>query len=261
VVGSKPTLTIRSASLRSAQAPRRRAKVALGRSSAGPALAPMLAHGSRYLRTGSHAGATMRCSATTRRSPLADASQYGRRRFGRAPVGEEANPSEPLASESSLRTWPRAKWTPRGSSREARWCSRVIQEDRSGRDGPSIPRERRSSWQPSGPRFQNGRGAGGSQPKPKATVPETAEGEMTSRGAFGSAHASRHGGGGRVASRLRRTSQGRARDIASLKARAERSPRGEREASIDRSNASVFSPRGIDVPTSGPARGPAQAGR
>lgn len=52
---------------------------------------------------------------------------------------------------------------------------------------------------------------------------------------------------------------GSCQGIASLKARAERSPRGEREAaSIE--TPPPLSPRGFDVPTSGPARGSAQAG-
>lgn len=47
---------------------------------------------------------------------------------------------------------------------------------------------------------------------------------------------------------------GSCQGIASLKARAERSPRGEREAdSIE--TRPPFSPRGFDVPTSSPARG------
>jgi hypothetical protein len=63
---------------------------------------------------------------------------------------------------------------------------------------------------------------------------------MTNRGAFGSAHASRHGVGGCVASQLLSHVAGSCQGIAILKARTERSPRGEREARFDRSAPPLF---------------------
>jgi hypothetical protein len=107
----------------------------------------------------------------------------------------------------------RAKWTPRGWSRDARWCSRVIQEDRSGRTAPFLLRERRrrGSQVASVP---NGKGTRGGQPKRKRRCRNRRRRDDGSQSVW-KRSCEPAWRGGCVASQLLRTSQGRARGFAS----------------------------------------------
>jgi len=110
----------------------------------GPCASWRKAHG--IFRTASHAGATIEVLGDDPTISARRREPNGRRRSGERRSAKRLNPSEPLATASSLRTWPRAMWTPRGSSREARWCSRVMQEDRCGSRRPSSSSEEKTSW-------------------------------------------------------------------------------------------------------------------
>lgn len=212
----------------------------------------MLARGSRYLRTVDHAGATTRCS--TRTDDLRPRQRATRKETSRFGVGRRRGQTRSRSRQvSSARTWPRTSWAPRGWSREARWCLRVITKTEanetavssSGRLGRGALRD---------PRIRQG--SAESRPKPKAEAldrrrrDEGNVGRVETPGPSIMAPWSR---GIAAASHVAGSCQG----FAIPKARAGCSPR-EGTWGDDRS---LLPSRGSGVPTPSPARGHAQAWR
>jgi hypothetical protein len=148
----------------------------------------------------------VRCS--TRTDDLRPRQRATRKETSRFGVGRRRGQTRSRSRHvSSARTWPRTSWAPRGWSREARWCSRVITKTEanetavssSGRLGRGSRRD---------PRIQREARRAGRSRKPRCSI---AEGEMRETSSVWKRSSRPSWRRGRVASRLRRTSPGRAR--------------------------------------------------